>query len=152
MKKIYLLLVLLISVSCNKDTNVVNSNCVCSNPLLDSISIIKVIDVIDGDTFKVKIQNDIFSIRVLNIDCFETKNNDRLKEQSIKSNISIDSCLSLGIKARETAVKLLLNKDVTLIRNFKDNNFDVYNRLLRDVYIDTLNYADYLINNNLVVK
>lgn len=152
MKKLYLLLVLLISVSCNNNTNVVNSNCVCSNPLLDSISKLQIIDVIDGDTFKVKIQNDIFSIRVLNIDCFETKNNDRLKEQSIKSNLSIDSCLTLGIKARDLAVELLLNKDVTLVRDFSNDNLDIYNRLLRHVYINNLNYAEQLINKNLVVK
>lgn len=139
-------------VGCNADKNSINSNCVCNNPLLDSVSNLVVIDVIDGDTFKVKIQNDIFSIRVLNIDCYETKNNSRLKEQSEKSNISIDSCLILGIKARETATNLMLNKVVTLKRDFNNDNFDVYNRLLRDVYIDTLNYADYLIKNNLVVK
>lgn len=134
--------ILIIVSSCKTENNIITTN--CENVLIDSVSSIVVIDVIDGDTFKIKLQNDIFSVRVLNLDCFETRRGDRLNSQAENNNISVDSAYTLGIKARETATNLLLNKEIKLVRDFDNDNFDTYNRLLRNVYIDTLNYANYI--------
>lgn len=117
----------------------------CKNPLIDSIAVVKCIAIVDGDTWKFQLRNDIFSIRILGIDCFETKHTTRLHKQAEKNNISLDSALTLGLRAKHTADSLFLGKDVTIIRDSNEKNFDFYNRLLRHCFFgDMINYADYI--------
>lgn len=126
-----------------KESPVINT---CSNALLDSVAVVNCISVIDGDTWKMQIGNDIFSIRVLGLDCFETKRNSRLEEQAQKNNISIDSAYNLGLKAKKLTEALLSNKQVKIVRDFKEDNFDTYNRLLRHCYINSISLKDTIIN------
>lgn len=121
----------------------------CKNEFIDSAVTVKVVKIVDGDTFKILVQNDLISVRILDIDCFETKHNERLSKQAHKNNISIDSAFYLGNKAKLRATELLLNKEVTIIRDFKEKNIDSFNRLLRHVKIDMANYSDLLKNEGL---
>lgn len=116
----------------------------CINPLIDDKAIVQVYSIVDGDTFKIKVKNDIFSIRILGLDCYETKRNKRLKEQAIKNNITLDSALYLGLEAKRLCDSLLTGKTVTILRDRKENNFDVYNRLLRKCLIDNFDYTDFM--------
>lgn len=124
----------------------------CVNPLIDSAAIVQCIAVIDGDTWKMKLSNDIFPVRVLNIDCFEIRNNAKLQEQAAKNGIDTFTALQLGLRAKETAEAMLLNSNVIIIRDYKEANFDIYNRLLRHCYIDGINYADYIKSKGLDVN
>lgn len=110
-----------------------------------------VVDISDGDTFAIFYKNQKWKVRVLYIDCFETQKNERLKEQAIKAGISLDSALTLGLKAKEFAKNTLFKKKVELRRDFSEPNLDIYGRLLRITIIDGLRYDSLLRVNNLVV-
>lgn len=116
----------------------------CKNEFIDSSAVVKVIKVVDGDTFKFMIKNEVVTVRILNIDSYETKHNERLKRQALKNNIPIDSAFTLGIKAKLTADSLLMDQNVTIVRDYKEKNIDNYGRLLRFVFVDGINYSDYL--------
>lgn len=137
----FILPIILFIVGCaEQTTNVVE----CQNPLIDSNAVVTCISIIDGDTWKFQLKNDIFSVRVLGIDTYETKNNARLKEQADNNGITTDSALTLGLRAKFVADSLLTNKDVTISRDFQESNFDTYNRLLRHCRINGLNYAEFI--------
>lgn len=110
-----------------------------------------VIDISDGDTFAIYYKNQKWKVRVLYVDCFETTKGTRLTEQAQRAGISVDSALSLGLKAKEYAKKTLLNKKVELIRDFKEPNLDVYGRLLRITLIDGMRYDSLLKSLGLAV-
>ncbi|MGB9851410.1 MAG: thermonuclease family protein [Candidatus Kapaibacteriota bacterium] len=99
-----------------------------------------VIDISDGDTFAIYYKNQKWKVRVLYVDCFETQKGSRLTDQANRAGISVDSALSLGLKAKEFARKTLLNKKVELLRDFKEPNLDIYGRLLRITIIDGMRY------------
>jgi len=148
MMKIFSLLALFVLFIGCSDT--VSNNVVrCTNPLLDSVAIVNCIGVVDGDTWKMQIGNDIFSIRVLGLDCFETKRNSRLEEQAQNNNISLDSAYNLGLKAKKLTEALLINKQVKIVRDFKEDNFDTYSRLLRHCYINSISLKDTIIKSGL---
>lgn len=122
----------------------------CTNPLIDSVAVVTCISVVDGDTWKFAIRRDIFSVRVLNIDCFESRRTARLKEQAEKYKISEDSAYSLGQQAKALADSLLTNKIVKIVRDFNEDNFDSYNRLLRYCFINELKYDSIFMMRGLV--
>jgi endonuclease YncB( thermonuclease family) len=143
------LLLLFILVSCTNNIEYINQ---CSNPFVDSVAIVVCVAIIDGDTWKFAIGEDLFGIRVLGIDCFETRKGSRLTKQANKSGISIDSALFLGKKAKEFANNLLFMKKITIIRDYNEDNMDVYGRLLRKVYINQMSYDSLLIINHLIFE
>ena len=123
-----------------------------ANPFVDYRCNIIVNRVIDGDTFTWLINNEEYSIRILGIDCFETKHNDRLIGQAAKAGISEDSAYTLGQIAKAFADSLLTGKLVTLTRDSAESNFDTYNRLLRHVFIGGKSYSDVIIAKGLSVN
>lgn len=96
--------------------------------------------VSDGDTWNFYFENEKYPVRVLNIDCFETSINDRLYSQAEETGISIDSALSLGLKAKSLADSLLKGNKVFIKKGFSTSDRDVYDRLLRKCYINGLAY------------
>jgi len=122
------------------------------NPFIDYRCEIIVNRVIDGDTFTWLINNEEYSIRILGIDCFETKHNDRLIGQAAKAGISEDSAFTLGLIAKAFADSLLTGKNVILTRDSAESNFDTYNRLLRHVFINGKSYSDIIISKGLSVN
>ena len=64
----------------------------------------KVLNIVDGDTFDVDLNNDgviqkkIERVRILGIDTFETKNKKKLLKQAKRFNISVDEAKILEIK------------------------------------------------------
>lgn len=89
--------------------------------------------VYDGDTYKCIYNNETIVVRHLYIDCYEIHKGERLEKQAERNHISVDSVLSLGLKAKEFIKNLILNKYVCLIRIENENNKDVYGRYLRVV-------------------
>jgi endonuclease YncB( thermonuclease family) len=103
------------------------------NPLLDSTAIVTISRVVDGDTYNFGIGRDTISLRILDIDAFETRHGARLDSQAAKAHITTDSAFSLGQLGKKFADSLLDGQKVLLVRKYPDN-FDSYNRLLRHVY------------------
>jgi len=135
---------LVILYSCSENTTTVQND-VPSEAVLQTT----VIEITDGDTFGIYYKNQKWKVRVLYVDCFEIKKGDRLAEQAKKAGISIDSALSLGLKAKDFAKKVLLNKKVELFRDFKEPNLDIYGRLLRITIVDGMRYDSLLKINGL---
>ena len=150
MNRIVLFIVSLLLVGgCSSDET--PTSCpVCANPLLDSAAHVLVTKVSDGDTFSFIERGEEIRVRVLAIDCFETRHGSRLTEQAIAAGISEDSALALGFEAKALADSLLMNEHVELYRDSGEDNFDAFGRLLRHVYVTIngrqINYQDTIIS------
>ncbi|MGQ9819545.1 MAG: thermonuclease family protein [Candidatus Kapaibacteriales bacterium] len=151
MKKFLLIqisiITLIVILSCQRENIVTQSE----DEPTEAILISNVVGISDGDTFSIFYKNQKWKVRVLYVDCFETQKNERLTEQARKARISIDSALSLGLKAKEFAKQTLLDKKVELRRDFSQPNLDYYGRLLRITIINGERYDSLLRVNNLVV-
>jgi len=79
-----------------------------------------VTEVIDGDTIKVKINEEIFKVRLIGIDTPE-------------NTTSIDC---YGAEASQKLKDLILNKNIELTPDITQTDKDRYNRLLRYVYLE----------------
>lgn len=141
-------IILFLVFSCGENTTSTNP-CTCINPLLDSISSVDCSYIVDGDTWRFYIGSDVITIRVLGIDCFETKHNTRLDSQATRKGISTDSAFQLGLRAKTVADSLLGGKKLVIIRDFTQDNFDTYNRLLRYTRINGLSYDSLIISMGL---
>ena len=75
---------------------------------------VKVIRVIDGDTFEIENGD---KVRMIGIDAPELKDNE-------------------GLESKDYLEFLIKNKYVSLLKDEKNNNKDFYGRLLRYVYLD----------------
>lgn len=83
----------------------------------------KVVEVVDGDTIKVKIGDKVETIRLIGLNTPETKNPRKPVE-------------CYGKEASERAKKLLNEKTVSLERDESQQNRDKYNQLPRYAWID----------------
>lgn len=102
----------------------------------------------DGDTFTFYYEEYSYLVRVLGIDAFETSKGERLQNQADKFNISLDSALTLGLLAKEFAIETLLNKNVVIKREEGERNTDVYDRLLRHVFVDGISFDSLMLTKN----
>ena len=106
------------------------------HPARDSVAVVTCAYVSDGDTWNFYYSDKKYIVRVLHVDCFETREGERLNDQAEKAGISPDSALKLGKAAKELAEVLLEDKQVTIVRDYSEDNKDVYDRLLRITIID----------------
>jgi endonuclease YncB( thermonuclease family) len=104
--------------------------------LLTAWLLLPAYNVSDGDTWKFELKDEQFSVRVLYVDCFETRRGSRLEKQATAGGISPDSALALGKLAKHLADSLMTDKPVTMLRDYEADNLDVYGRLLRITIID----------------
>ncbi len=107
--------------------------------------------VVDADTFETMVDADTMTVRVLNVDTFESRRGDRLNTQSAKAGITPNSALLLGKQAKSFADSLLRGKSVVIQRQTGQPNFDVFGRLLRVVSIDGKEYPALLRARGFVV-
>jgi endonuclease YncB( thermonuclease family) len=121
--------------SCSSTTDSCK-DCECVNPFVDSVAVVDCIGVADGDTWKFEMKGEQFSIRVLNVDCFETRRGSRLESQAEAAGITPDSALVLGNFAKHLADSLMTGKKVTMVRDYDEDNLDTYGRLLRITIVD----------------
>jgi len=101
-----------------------------------------VVKVEDGDTIHIRDKDfNVFKSRLIGIDTYETKENDRaylqlkqLQDLHYKSNKSIHDVYILGFEAKGYTLKKALFKNV----EYKEYGLDKYGRKL--VYVSGLNY------------
>lgn len=120
--------------SCSSSTE--NEPVDSDHPEYDSMAVVTCAYVSDGDTWNFYYSDKKFTVRVLHVDCFETREGERLNDQAEKAGISPDSALKLGKAAKYLAEDLLEDKEVTIVRDHNEDNKDVYDRLLRITIID----------------
>lgn len=136
----YLLLSLL-AVGCSAATE----PCLNPNPLLDYDATVTVSEVVDGDTFRFMERGEELSVRILDLDAFETRRGDRLKEQAAAAGITEDSALILGKAAKAFADSVLTGTQVRIKRDSTEPNWDSYTRLLRHIVLPSaLDYIEEL--------
>ena len=121
--------------SSKEQANIYNA----SDIVIDPNTFYEVTNVIDGDTFKVKISNGIISdkevtVRMLGINTPETVDPRKLVE-------------CFGKEASDESKSLLTGKDVKLTLNPNREKTDKYDRLLAYVYLDGNTFV-----NELLVK
>lgn len=81
---------------------------------------VKLVRVIDGDTIEVEIESEIESVRLIGIDAPEIEG--KTKEK--------------GIEAKNYLEKLVEGKKIRLEADETQDNRDIYNRLLRYVFLE----------------
>lgn len=97
-----------------------------------------IIKINDGDTLTALVNNENTKIRLLDVDCYETKKNARAKFQQKYYGLSVDEVLEKGKQSRKILKKLL--KDHRYIRVEWEKR-DSFGRILGKVYLDDIKSA-----------
>ena len=100
---------------------------------LDHGTKVKVLRVIDGDTFEAALDGGTkIKIRVLGIDTPESKRNKKARQDAERDGVPVEKQVIHGKKATVRATKLLTNKKVTLEAKAKTKQLkpDLYGRYL----------------------
>jgi len=111
----------------------------------------KCLYVVDGDTVDVdfngngRIEKHSERVRVLGIDCFETRWGKRLERQAERAGISVEKARELGLKAKEYGKNVLLGKEVKVEVYGRGG----YGRILGYVYVDGKDYGAELLKMGL---
>lgn len=105
---------------------------------------IDVLKVYDGDSILAKIDENIFRIRLIGIDCFEGTTGKRAQYQAKRYNLSENEVVRLGNIAGETLREELKNKNIT----FEFRGIDKYHRALGVLYADGVNINEKMLKNS----
>ena len=100
----------------------------------DSLKIYQVSDIVDGDTYKVLIQNEEFKVRLLGIDTPESSNNTKTRRDSQRDGQDVQEIVALGKLATEF-VHNYLNEGDSVRLELDVEHFDRYDRILAYIYL-----------------
>lgn len=104
--------------------------------------------IFDGDTFRfTDSEFGTYSVRILDLDTYETSFGDRLQDQAKANNISIQRAIELANEAKNWAIQNILNREVVIYRKY-NRNTDSFDRLLRKVEINGKSYDSIMKANN----
>ena len=104
---------------------------------------ITLLKVTDGDTIKALVNGEKESIRLLDIDCYETSKNPRAIWQSEYYHLSVGKVMQKGEYSKQRLKDLLgKRKDLKLEWSRRDR----YKRILGRVYLDDRNINDYMLS------
>lgn len=104
---------------------------------------ITLLKVTDGDTIKALVNGEKESIRLLDIDCYETSKNPRAIWQSEYYHLSVGQVMQKGEYSKQRLKDLLgKRKDLKLEWSRRDR----YRRILGRVYLDDRNINDYMLS------
>ena len=92
----------------------------------------------DGDTLTALVNNEDTKIRLLDVDCYETKKNKRAKFQQKYYGLTVDEVIKNGKQSRKQLKNLL--KDHRYIRVEWEER-DSFGRILGKVYLDDIKSA-----------
>jgi len=108
-----------------------------------------IIKINDGDTLTALVNNEKTKIRLLDVDCYETKKNKRAKFQQKYYGLSVDEVLEKGKQSRKILKKLL--KDHRYIRVEWEKR-DSFGRILGKVYLDDIKSVGVIDVNQYMLK
>ena len=92
--------------------------------------------IVDGDTIKLEFDGKLTTIRLIGIDSFETKKNDKAYRQAYQNgHISIEEVLERGERAK-AYIKALLSKRIENYLAYDEDFLDRYGRTLAYVWFD----------------
>lgn len=94
-----------------------------------------VLQVNDGDTLTVKMNQEIEHIRLIGIDAPESYQNDRTNRESLRTGQSVNSIIKLG-KSSTKYLRNIVSKGDKVYLEFDIDKRDRFNRLLAYVYLE----------------
>ncbi len=121
----------------------------CSASYAASKTPVKIVKILDGDTVRAKINNNIFSIRLIGIDCYETTPNNRAYKQAYNNNLTIDEVIKNGKFSKKYLINLYKNSNV---QTFEFMGLDYYKRPLGVLYFDDVNINQKMLNHGGCLK
>ena len=98
-----------------------------------------IIKINDGDTLTALVNNETTKIRLLDVDCYETKKNARAKFQQKYYGLSLDEIIKNGKQSRKQLKNLLKNHKYIRVEWEKRDSFG---RILGKVYLDDIKSAE----------
>ena len=98
-----------------------------------------IIKINDGDTLTALVNNETTKIRLLDVDCYETKKNARAKFQQKYYGLSLDEIIKNGKLSRKQLKNLLKNHKYIRVEWEKRDSFG---RILGKVYLDDIKSAE----------
>jgi endonuclease YncB( thermonuclease family) len=104
-------------------------------PFLPATCQAEITRIIDGDTYVAEFDNKEFVVRIIGVDCFETRYSAKLRQQARKHNLPLSVAFAKGIAAKNFAENTILHETVTLTRPNDSPDNDSYFRHLRTVTI-----------------
>ena len=105
-------------------------------------AVVAVISVQDGDTFSALVHEEDTKIRLLDVDCYETKKNARAKFQHEYYGLPLDEIFQRGKTSKQKLKELIgKSKELRVIWDRRDG----FGRILGKVYLDDLDVNQYMI-------
>ena len=121
----------------------------CSASYAASKTPVRIVKILDGDTVRAKINDNIFSIRLIGIDCYETTPNNRAYRQAYNNNLTIDEVIKNGKFSKKYLINLYKNSNV---QTFEFMGLDYYKRPLGVLYFDDVNINQKMLNHGGCLK
>ena len=121
----------------------------CSASYAASKTPVRIVKILDGDTVRAKINDNIFSIRLIGIDCYETTPNNRAYKQAYNNNLTIDEVIKNGKFSKKYLINLYKNSNV---QTFEFMGLDYYKRPLGVLYFDNVNINQKMLNHGGCLK
>ncbi len=110
---------------------------------------VRIVKILDGDTVRAKINDNIFSIRLIGIDCYETTPNNRAYRQAYNNNLTIGEVIKNGKFSKKYLINLYKNSNV---QTFEFMGLDYYKRPLGVLYFDDVNINQKMLNHGGCLK
>ena len=105
-------------------------------------AVVAVISVQDGDTFSAMVHEEDTKIRLLDVDCYETKKNARAKFKHGYYSLPLDEIFQRGKTSKQKLKELIgKSKELRIIWDRRDG----FGRILGKVYLDDLDVNQYMI-------
>lgn len=114
----------------------------CSASYAASKTPVRIVKILDGDT-------NIFSIRLIGIDCYETTPNNRAYKQAYNNNLTIGEVIKNGKFSKKYLINLYKNSNV---QTFEFMGLDYYKRPLGVLYFDDVNINQKMLNHGGCLK
>ena len=106
---------------------------------------VDLIQILDGDTVIVKIDDNKFPVRIV-IDSYETSKINRAYKQAYNDNLTIDEVIKKGDNAKKYLNELYKKSNKKIYLDFR--GLDMYKRVLGILYFDELNINEDLKTKN----
>ena len=121
----------------------------CSASYAASKTPVRIVKILDGDTVRAKINDNIFSIRLIGIDCYETTPNNRAYRQAYSNNLTIGEVIKNGKFSKKYLINLYKKSNV---QTFEFMGLDYYKRPLGVLYFDDVNINQKMLNHGGCLK
>ena len=109
----------------------------------------KCVNIVDGDTIDVAWVYGTNRLRIVGMDCPESKNSKKLRDQANSYGIKSTTMLKIGKNTKKIAAEHLLNHAIVLTFPRGTIERDAFGRLLAYVEVNGIDYGAFMIENGM---